>query len=225
MLFKGCNADITQNVVQVGLWWEFSKLIQCSGQIRSLDGAALLLFEPWAIASKSEHEQWGVPKKDKALSKLPLQKKYVESVSKMRTISPLLLDYVNLENDATLMGASWCWGGFLNKQNGAPDSHGKWIFLWYGTALTSQSCQWWLVLLWWTRLQPPWREICVRALLYPRATQNTLRAKEIGVPVDRVRSGNLPQVKLNLWVQVQHLAWIWPAGLEAIKQWIGNVLN
>lgn len=75
-----------------------------------------------------EREKWCnlAPKKEfkalPGLQKNMSRKRLREVISKRSAISPLLLDYVNLENDAALTGISWCRGNFLNQQNGAPDA-------------------------------------------------------------------------------------------------------
>ncbi|KAF9518370.1 hypothetical protein BS47DRAFT_1420393 [Hydnum rufescens UP504] len=65
----GCNVPVTHNTYQIGLCTDLIDYQQRVGQICVLNGIALLLYEPWAIAPKAEHEAWMlIPKAHKVVA-------------------------------------------------------------------------------------------------------------------------------------------------------------
>lgn len=99
--------------------------LQRAGRVRSQAGISLLLYESWAIASKTVRDSWHgeapntkKPDPSKGGSGLPLTKR--------QRLQPCILDYVNLPTDmlGTAAEETWCRRLQIIQYNGFEEAPG-----------------------------------------------------------------------------------------------------
>lgn len=115
-LSQGCHADLTQNVIQVGLPEDMSDYLQRSGRIRSKTGMALLLYEGWAVAPEAERATW--PR----ITTVKGSAADHARITKRSRLSKEILDYANLPTDCD---GEWCRGDFIIEYNGRSEPRGE----------------------------------------------------------------------------------------------------